>query len=69
MEEERQRHEQKLNEERERHRQDVESLKIDFRFQLGSLHERLDVLQKIASARELSASEMKALARFRQRGK
>lgn len=69
MEEERQRHEQKLNEERERHRQEVESLKTDFRFQLGSLHERLDVLQKIASARELSASEMQALARFRQREK
>lgn len=50
MEEEHQRHEQKLNEERERHHQEVESLKTDFRFQLGCLHERLDVLQKIASA-------------------
>lgn len=69
MDDERIRHRQELEEERARHRQEMESLKADFRFQIGGLHERIDVLQKIATARELSASEMKALARFRQQEK
>lgn len=77
MEEERLRHAEELAVERAHHsqeikdlkesqKQEIQNLKQDFRNQMRELKEELKISQRLASARELTASEMKALAKFRQ---
>ena len=77
MEEERLRHAEELAVERAHHsqeikdlkesqKQEIQNLKQDFRNQMHELKEELKISQRLASARELTASEMKALAKFRQ---
>jgi len=77
LEEERAHHLQELSEERARHSKEIEDLKAaqtkerqmlqaDFRSQIADLKEELRGLQQLAAARELTAKEMKVLAKFRQ---
>lgn len=63
---ERAHHSQEIKELKESQKQEIQNLKQDFHIQMHELREELKTSKQLASARELTASEMKALARFRQ---
>jgi len=77
IEEEHRHHAEELSAERVRHSQEIKELKesqknaivnlqSDFRKQVQELKEELKVFQQLAVSRELTAKELKALAKFRQ---
>lgn len=66
MEEERLRHAEELAAERLHHSQDIENLKSDFLKEIKELKRELKESRQLVASQALTASEMKALARFRQ---